>query len=75
MTQHSVRQRSRHWAPLGNAVVLTHEGYGHISVSDPSQRVMRDIRRYFVRLIAPRRGTVCQSGDQPFSRKFGQAPT
>jgi pimeloyl-ACP methyl ester carboxylesterase len=57
---------------LGNAVLLTHQGYGHVSSSDPSNCVMRAITNYLVRLIAPRRGTVCQSNHQPFDPRFGQ---
>jgi pimeloyl-ACP methyl ester carboxylesterase len=57
---------------LGNAVLLTHDGYGHISLTDPSVCTERAIMRYLVRLIAPRRGTVCQSDRQPFDPAFGE---
>lgn len=56
---------------LGNAVLLTHDGYGHISGSDPSTCVQRATTSYFVTLRAPSRGTVCPSDRQPFDPKFG----
>jgi pimeloyl-ACP methyl ester carboxylesterase len=59
---------------LGNAVLLTHDGYGHVSVSDPSACVVRAISRYLVDRIAPRRRTVCQSDRLPFDPRFGQPP-
>lgn len=59
---------------LGNAALLTHEGYGHVSLVDPSACVQRAISRYFVNVVAPRRGTVCQSDHQPFDPKFGEPP-
>ena len=51
---------------LGNAVLLTHNGYGHTSESDPSECIKHAITRYLVRLHAPQRGSVCQSDRQPF---------
>jgi pimeloyl-ACP methyl ester carboxylesterase len=57
---------------LGNAVLLTHEGYGHLSIRDPSTCVQRAIGRYLVRLATPRRGTVCPSDRLPFDPAFGQ---
>jgi len=57
---------------LGNAVLLTHEGYGHISLVDPSICVQRAITSYLVSLVTPRRGTVCQSDHQPFDPLFGE---
>jgi pimeloyl-ACP methyl ester carboxylesterase len=51
---------------LGNAVLLTHNGYGHTSENDPSGCIEHAITRYLVRLRAPQRGTVCQSDRQPF---------
>ena len=59
---------------LGNAVLLTHEGYGHISLVDPSACVQRAVTRYFVSLVTPRRGTVCPSDHQPFDPNFGEPP-
>jgi pimeloyl-ACP methyl ester carboxylesterase len=60
---------------LGNAVLLTHDGYGHVSLVDPSACVQRTITGYLVGLVAPPRGTVCQSNHQPFDPKFGEPPT
>lgn len=60
---------------LGNAVLLTHDGYGHVSLVDPSACVQRAITGYLVGLVAPPRGTVCQSNRQPFDPKFGEPPT
>jgi pimeloyl-ACP methyl ester carboxylesterase len=57
---------------LGNAVLLTHEGYGHTSEPDPSACVERDVAEYLIRLATPPKGTVCQSDHQPFSPDFGQ---
>jgi pimeloyl-ACP methyl ester carboxylesterase len=57
---------------LGNAVLLTHDGYSHTSPPDPSACVNRAITGYLVHLITPRRGTVCPSNRQPFDPNFGQ---
>jgi len=57
---------------LGNAVLLTHQGYSHTSPLDPSACVTRAISAYLVRLITPPRGTVCPSDHQPFDPNFGQ---
>ncbi|MBS1894806.1 MAG: alpha/beta fold hydrolase [Actinobacteria bacterium] len=51
---------------LGNAVLLTHAGYGHLSFKDPSACVERAETAYLVDLKAPRPGTVCPSDHQPF---------
>jgi pimeloyl-ACP methyl ester carboxylesterase len=59
---------------LGNAVLLTHEGYGHVSLVDPSACVQHSITRYLVSHVTPPRGTVCQSDHQPFDPKFGEPP-
>jgi pimeloyl-ACP methyl ester carboxylesterase len=56
---------------LGNAVLLTHDGYGHLSSQDPSGCVQRAMGRYLVGLVTPRRGTVCASDRQPFDPEFG----
>lgn len=57
---------------LGNAVLLTHDGYGHISSSDPSTCVMQALGRYFTGLTTPARGTICPSDRGPFDPGFGQ---
>jgi pimeloyl-ACP methyl ester carboxylesterase len=56
---------------LDNAVLLTHDGYGHTSPVDPSTCVASATSAYLVRLITPRRGTVCPSDRQPFDPNFG----
>ena len=57
---------------LGNAVLLTHDGYGHVSQVDPSTCVMQALGRYFTGLITPARGTICPSDHGPFDPGFGQ---
>jgi hypothetical protein len=53
---------------LGNAVLLTHEAYGHISVNDPSACVKRAISAYLVDLVTPPPGTICLSDHTPSTR-------
>jgi pimeloyl-ACP methyl ester carboxylesterase len=57
---------------LGNAVLLTHGGYGHISFGDPSRCVVRAIGAYLVGLKTPARGTVCPADRLPFDPRFGE---
>jgi TAP-like protein len=57
---------------LGNAVLLTHDGYGHESRADPSTCVMQALGRYFTGLTTPARGTICPSDRGPFDPGFGQ---
>lgn len=57
---------------LGNAVLLTHDGYGHESRADPSACVMQALGRYFTGLTTPARGTICPSDRGPFDPGFGQ---
>jgi pimeloyl-ACP methyl ester carboxylesterase len=57
---------------LGNAVLLTHDGYGHLSRRDPSACVMRATGSYLVDLTSPPNGTVCRSDHLPFDPDFGQ---
>lgn len=52
---------------LGNAVLLTYQGYGHTSENDPSTCVEHAITRYLVELVAPLHGSVCQPDRPPFS--------
>jgi pimeloyl-ACP methyl ester carboxylesterase len=56
---------------LGNAVLLTHDGFGHLSTQDPSACVEQAVGRYLVGLVTPRRGTVCPSDRRPFDPAFG----
>lgn len=51
---------------LGNAVLLTLNGYGHPSYQVPSSCVDRARTRYLVRLVTPPRGRVCQPDQHPF---------
>ncbi len=57
---------------LGNAVLLTHDGYGHLSQRDPSACVVRATRSYLINLTTPPPGTVCPSDRLPFDPDFGQ---
>ena len=57
---------------LGNAVLLTHDGYGHTSGVDPSACVEHAISAYLVNLVTPPKGTVCRSDRRPFDPHFGQ---
>ena len=59
---------------LGNAILLTQDGYGHTSEADPSHCVKRVTSRYLVDLVAPSKGTVCRSDRQPFDPHFGEPP-
>jgi TAP-like protein len=55
---------------LGNAVLLTHEGYGHLSFQNPSACVDKATVDYLTEPITPPPGTVCQSDQQPFDPNF-----
>ena len=59
---------------LGNAVLLTHEGYGHLCFQNPSACVDKAMVDYLVELITPPAGTVCQSDQQPFDPDFRAGP-
>jgi pimeloyl-ACP methyl ester carboxylesterase len=56
---------------LGNAVLLTLNGYGHVSFHDPSACIDRARVAYLVKLITPPKGTVCQPDKKPFTPGFG----
>src|SRR4051794_24847404 len=58
---------------LGNAVLLTHDGYGHTSGADPSACVDAATSAYLVDLTTPPSGTVCSSDRQPFEPGFGKS--
>ena len=51
---------------LGNAVLLTEDGYGHLTMNDPSQCVDQVRTRYLLTLVPPARGTVCKADVPPF---------
>ena len=57
---------------LGNAVLLTHEGYGHLAFQNPSACVDEAMTAYLVDLVTPPPGTVCHSNQQPFDPNFVQ---
>ena len=57
---------------LGNAALLIHDGYGHLSKADPSGCVIQATGRYLVDLSTPPPGTVCPSDRLPFDPDFGQ---
>lgn len=57
---------------LGDAVLVTHDGYGHVSTSDPSTCVDEAVSRYLVDVVAPPRGTVCRANRQPSDPDFGK---
>ena len=54
-------------ARFGNAVLLTHDGYGHVSSHDPSSCIEAWWTKYLVDLEAPPDGTVCAADRKPFS--------
>jgi pimeloyl-ACP methyl ester carboxylesterase len=56
---------------LGNAVLLTLNGYGHVSFHDPSACIDRARVAYLVKLTTPPKGTVCQASKKPFTPGFG----
>jgi pimeloyl-ACP methyl ester carboxylesterase len=57
---------------LARARLLTLDGYGHTSGSDPSACVNSAMTAYLVNLSLPPRGTVCQPDRAPFDPQFGQ---
>src|SRR5690242_2520937 len=61
-------------APLGTAVPLPHDGYGHVSRADPRTCVMQALGRYLVALSPPARGTSCPSDHGPSDPGCGQGP-
>jgi TAP-like protein len=57
---------------LGNAVLLTDDGYGHLSRRDPSTCVVQATGRYLMDLTTPAPGTICPSDRLPFDPEFGK---
>lgn len=51
---------------LGNAVLLTHDGYGHLSFNDASTCIEKARTAYLVDLEVPEPGTVCAADQKPF---------
>ena len=60
---------------LGNAVLLTLQGYGHTSEADPSACIDRAVKNYLIAPTAPLAGTVCQPDHAPFDPAFGTLPS
>jgi len=52
---------------LGNAVLLTRDGWGHPGYQIPSKCIHQARVRYFVNLVTPPRGTFGESDEVPFS--------
>ena len=67
-----VRNARRVARLLGNAVLLIHDGYGHLTRRDPSTCITQAIGSYLVNLTTPPSGTVCPADRQPFDPDFGQ---
>ena len=57
---------------LGNAVLVTNNGYGHTTESDPSTCIDAAVGRYLTTLATPRNKTVCQPERKPFDPDFGE---
>jgi pimeloyl-ACP methyl ester carboxylesterase len=55
---------------LGNAVLLIHDGYSHVSDNDPSACIKRATGAYFADLVTPPPGTVCPSDHAPFDPDY-----
>ncbi|ORY43265.1 hypothetical protein BCR33DRAFT_766518 [Rhizoclosmatium globosum] len=55
----------------GNGVLLTHNGFGHCSIAQPSQCTMNHIRAYFSSGALPADGTICdvERGKNPFVKE------
>jgi pimeloyl-ACP methyl ester carboxylesterase len=59
---------------LGNARLLTLNGYGHTTDVDPGVCIGHAVTAYLVRLATPPNGTVCQPDRQRFEPGFGDPP-
>jgi pimeloyl-ACP methyl ester carboxylesterase len=55
---------------LGNAALLTLEGYGHTSDVDPSACIDEAVTNYLITKTTPPTGTVCQPNHAPFDPDF-----
>ena len=55
---------------LGNAKLLTLDGYGHTSAQDPSVCIDHAVSAYLIRPATARRQT-CHADRQPFDPDFG----
>ena len=63
----SCRNAVRSQLLLGDAVLLTHDGYGHLSFKDPSACIEKARTAYLVDLQLPAPGTVCAADQPPFN--------
>jgi pimeloyl-ACP methyl ester carboxylesterase len=57
---------------LGNAVLLVHDGYGHLAAKDPSACVTAAVGTYLLHLHTPPPNATCPSDRLPFDPDFGQ---
>ena len=62
--------RRRGEGARGNAVLLTHDGYGHTSDEDPSACIQRRVAAYLTRLATPPPRTVCRSDHLPLESQI-----
>jgi hypothetical protein len=67
-----LHQRGAIRAAARNAVLLTLNGYGHVSNHDPSACIDQARVAYLVDLTTPPNGSVCQPEKQPFDPGFGK---
>lgn len=67
-----IRNARRAEKYLGDAVLLTLDGYGHLPFQDPSACVTAAEAAYLIDLVVPAKGTVCAADRQPFDVDFGQ---
>jgi pimeloyl-ACP methyl ester carboxylesterase len=56
---------------LGNAALLTLDGYGHTSDVDASDCIDQAVTNYLITTVTPPTGTVCQANHAPFDPDFG----
>ncbi|GGT16238.1 alpha/beta hydrolase [Streptomyces chromofuscus] len=54
---------------LADARLLTHHGYGHTALLNPSRCVNEHVSRYLADGVLPPRGTSCEPDAQPFSAR------
>jgi pimeloyl-ACP methyl ester carboxylesterase len=57
---------------LGNALLLTLQGYGHTSEADASTCLDDAVTKYLVTVTTPPVGTICQPNRVPFDPDFGK---
>jgi hypothetical protein len=57
---------------LGNAVLVTLQGYGRTREADSSACIDDAVTNYLVTTTTPPRGTICQPDRAPFDPDFGK---